>query len=337
LIEGQHTLQRRLPLEALNPESTTYYKQAVAGVYALMSGEIDVLVHSEPDIWHVARNLQISDEIRTLAQPLSYVNFATGIRAGVDSSLPQRLDVALRSVIESDKYQEISRRWFNGEGPCSYLCGVLWASLALIILGVMVMQWRRARQLAMMNEALQQQISDTTERLSEDNAYLQDLTVTDTLTGINNRRAFEQRLNELILRAEHHQHPFSLMIFDIDDFKKVNDEFGHDVGDQVLMDLVQRVTSIVRDGDTLCRWGGEEFTILMPQTARVGAINIAERCRRAVAGEAFAQIGFVTISVGVTSYLDGDKEGQIFKRADDALYRAKREGKNCVIWYDRSS
>ena len=106
------------------------------------------------------------------------------------------------------------------------------------------------------------------------------------------------------------------------------------MGDKVLRELVERVSLIVRDVDILCRWGGEEFTILMPMTDRAGAMKMAERCRLMIADTLFEDVGEVTVSLGVTSYQAGDNERKLFKRADDALYLAKSQGKNQAVWME---
>ena len=152
------------------------------------------------------------------------------------------------------------------------------------------------------------------------------------MTGISNRRAFESNLEELMGQASRYKSTFSMLIFDIDNFKRLNDQYGHDMGDRVLKDLVERIKEVVRDVDILSRWGGEEFTILMAQTGREGALRMAERCRRIVADSLFDEVGPVTISLGVTCYRPDDNERMFFKRADDALYQAKAEGKNRVVW-----
>jgi diguanylate cyclase (GGDEF)-like protein len=304
--------------------------------YALMSGKVDALIYLEPVIWNVAINLQLSDKIHVLTEPVAEFSFRIGVRKQHQQML-QDLDLARMSLIDTDQYKSIFDKWFRHDMPFWNTKTVFWTMSTLMVLTLLIIQWFRSRELEAVNESLQQQIDDATIQLSENNAYLQDLTVTDTLTGINNRRAFENSLSELILRSNRYNEVFSMLIFDIDDFKKLNDQFGHDMGDQVLVELVERVTVVVRDVDTLCRWGGEEFTILMPQTNQQGALKMAERCRRAVADQAFDEVGTVTISLGVTSYLRDDNERKLFKRADDALYEAKSQGKNCVVWNNKTS
>jgi polar amino acid transport system substrate-binding protein len=304
--------------------------------YALITGKVDALIYLEPVVWNIAINLQLSDKIRVLPPPVKELSFSIGVRKQ-QQDLIQNLELARQSLMSSEQYRAIFDKWFEHDLPFWNMKSVFWAMSAIIVLTLLATQWFRSRELEAVNESLQQQIDDATLQLSESNAYLMDLTVTDTLTGINNRRAFENGLSELILRSKRYDEVFSMLIIDIDDFKKLNDQYGHDMGDRVLVELVDRVTEVVRDVDTLCRWGGEEFTILMPQTNQHGAIKMAERCRCAIADEAFDEVGPVTISLGVTSYLPNDNERKLFKRADDALYEAKSQGKNCVVWNDKIS
>ncbi len=304
--------------------------------YALITGKVDALIYLDPVVWNIAINLQLSDKIRVLTPPISELSFSIGVRKQ-HQNLIQKLELARQSLMGSEQYRAIYDKWFEHDLPFWNTKSVFWAMSAIIVLILLTFQWFRSRELEAVNESLQQQIDDATLQLSESNAYLMDLTVTDTLTGINNRRAFESSLSEFILRSKRYDGVFSMLIIDIDDFKKLNDQYGHDMGDRVLVELVHRVTQVVRDVDILCRWGGEEFTILMPQTNQHGALKMAERCRSAVADELFDEVGQVTISLGVTSYLPDDNERKLFKRTDDALYAAKSQGKNCVVWNDKIS
>ncbi len=331
LVSNHQLMQKNLSLASLSQLNIVNYEQVELAFYALMSKQVDALIYLEPVVWNVAINLQLSDQVKTLSTPLSVIPFNIGVRKQ-QQQLLEKLELARQSINRSDQYQKIYNHWFKHDIPFWNTRTVFWSMSAVVVLILLITQWLRSRELQVLNESLQQQIDDATVQLSESNAYLMDLTVTDSLTGINNRRAFENSLSELILRSNRYNEVFSMLIFDIDDFKKLNDHFGHAVGDSVLIELVERVNSVVRDVDTLCRWGGEEFTILMPQTGQEGALKMAERCRSAVANEDFEEVGQVTISLGVTCYMPLDNERKLFKRADDALYEAKSQGKNCVVW-----
>jgi two-component system cell cycle response regulator len=164
-----------------------------------------------------------------------------------------------------------------------------------------------------------------------------ELAVTDQLTGLHNRRYMTGQLEALLQRAAHGGEPVSVLAIDIDHFKKINDSFGHDVGDEVLREFAVRLASNVRAIDLPVRHGGEEFVIVMPDTSLDDAHRIAERIRLHVAGSPFrimggAELLTVTISIGVAASLPAEAATQmLMKRADEAMYEAKANGRNCVI------
>ena len=158
---------------------------------------------------------------------------------------------------------------------------------------------------------------------------LEHLTVTDSLTGIKNRRYFTQRLDEEISKAKRYRHGLSLVMFDIDYFKKVNDVHGHAVGDNVLVEYSKFISSLIRDVDVLCRIGGEEFMIILPHSNKKNAAHIAEKLRIKI--QEYKKILPITMSFGVTQYVDGEDVEFIYKRVDDALYKAKETGRNRVV------
>jgi two-component system cell cycle response regulator len=159
-----------------------------------------------------------------------------------------------------------------------------------------------------------------------------ELAVIDQLTGLYNRRYMSSQLDALIGRAAKNNKPVSALVVDIDHFKKINDNFGHTIGDEVLREFAVRLASNVRAVDLACRYGGEEFVVLMPDTELEDAHRIAERLRRHVAGSPFrvaggAELLTVTISVGVASTAgDGGQVQTLLKRADEAVYAAKAGG-----------
>ena len=163
------------------------------------------------------------------------------------------------------------------------------------------------------------------------------LAVTDALTGLYNRRYFERHLNLMLGKAQEQERDMAVMILDIDYFKAVNDMHGHDAGDAVLREFATRLKRNIRGVDLACRFGGEEFVVLMPDTDPGQAEAVAERVRQAVAERPF-DVGqprplTVTISIGVAlNETLTDTPESILKRADVALYRAKREGRNRVIF-----
>jgi diguanylate cyclase (GGDEF)-like protein len=161
---------------------------------------------------------------------------------------------------------------------------------------------------------------------------------TDGLTDLANRRQFEEALASEISRAERFGGSLSLILADLDDFKQVNDQHGHQAGDDVLREFAAVLRDTVRDIDLAARYGGEEFAVLLPQTDLVGAERLAERLREAMASRRIAPLPdasfTVTSSFGVASFPDAPTPAALFAAADEALYRAKSAGKNCVFCAD---
>jgi two-component system cell cycle response regulator len=162
-----------------------------------------------------------------------------------------------------------------------------------------------------------------------------ELALFDPLTGLNNRRFLESHLPTMIDNARVRRSPLTLMILDIDHFKRVNDTFGHDAGDEVLKAFADRLRGIIRGGDLLCRLGGEEFVIVMPGVNIAAATRIAERARLAIEEEAFlvskaTRSLNVTTSIGLAEQRDHTDSHELYHRADQALYRSKAEGRNRV-------
>lgn len=171
-------------------------------------------------------------------------------------------------------------------------------------------------------------LSDITEQETY-KKELEVLAIKDTLTNIGNRRFFHKKLNEQILLTQRYNNPFSLIIFDIDFFKKVNDNYGHDMGDRVLVTYTNYIASMLRDTDIFCRIGGEEFIIILPNTTKDKAYLLAQKLRENV--EEYKAVLPITMSFGVAGYEKGDDDTSIYKRVDVALYKAKETGRNKVV------
>ncbi len=176
-----------------------------------------------------------------------------------------------------------------------------------------------------------------TERLRDNVQMSIEMAITDALTGLYNRRYMETHLATLVEQAAARGKPIAVLIVDIDYFKSVNDSHGHDAGDDVLREFALRIRKAIRNIDLACRYGGEEFVIVMPETDMAVATMVAERHAPAHRHEPFAiQQGArkleVTISIGIAAMgAPDDNAAAILKRADQALYRAKRDGRNRVV------
>ena len=164
-------------------------------------------------------------------------------------------------------------------------------------------------------------------------AQVKQMAYRDGLTGIHNRRYFELRILEELERTQRYESGMTVVMLDIDRFKDLNDEFGHLLGDEVLRQVSQAFAQQLRKVDVLCRYGGEEFAVILPETAGENALGVAEKLRRAIAGWVFPGVARpVTVSAGIAEYpLQGTTRDQLVKAADEALYAAKQAGRNRVL------
>ncbi|ACN17003.1 GGDEF domain family protein [Desulforapulum autotrophicum HRM2] len=163
------------------------------------------------------------------------------------------------------------------------------------------------------------------------NELLEKQASTDALTGIFNRMKFNQTLTSEIKRAKRYRVALSLILFDIDHFKQVNDSYGHLSGDTVLKHLARLVASNLREIDIFARWGGEEFVIQAPETSLESAIKLAEKLRSKIENYVFPAPKKITVSFGVATFRSSDNDITLVNRADEALYRAKEGGRNQVV------
>jgi diguanylate cyclase (GGDEF)-like protein len=159
---------------------------------------------------------------------------------------------------------------------------------------------------------------------------LENQVIKDELTSIYNRRFFNEELKKYIITHTNNKTSFSLIIFDIDNFKTINDNYGHQKGDEVLQKLAQLVQNKIRSTDVFARWGGEEFVILLPNTILEDGIKIAESLRKNIELIDSFSFGKVTCSFGVSVFDEKDNASKLVKKADDALYESKQNGKNRV-------
>jgi diguanylate cyclase (GGDEF)-like protein len=162
------------------------------------------------------------------------------------------------------------------------------------------------------------------------NEKLYRLAIKDGMTGIFNHTFMEQYIADAINRSKRSKNPLALLMIDVDFFKQINDNFGHNLGDEVLIRLAQVLSSSKRSTDYLGRWGGDELVLLLTDTNLTGAANLAEKLRRLVEDHTFPHSRPLSISLGVSEYRDGDSQASFIERADAAMYRAKRGGRNRV-------
>ncbi len=266
------------------------------------------------DWWVAERDLP-----REMMQPA----FSNIIVLGIDyreSLPPGDYDVSIERIEFVGDWVS-AEQWYLGI-LLLWLTGLfIWASHRIFTLNRATAQHRkRLRHLARSHSELKQE----TDKYRE-------MSVRDPLTGAFNRYGFEQNLAEALYRET--SRPLSLVVMDIDHFKEFNDRHGHDVGDRVLKHVVELLDQHTRGQDILCRWGGEEFVLLCPETDADHALILAEKIREVLAVEPLGLDTNVTLtaSFGVCEMQEGESYIDAFIRADQALFKAKREGRNRVI------
>ncbi len=242
---------------------------------------------------------------------------------------------SMNSVSESER-QDIYNRWFairfeQGVDYQNFLQALL--AIALIIGGLVV--WNR--KLSIANKITQdtlRELHQAQSALKEKNTQLEHLASTDLLTKLCNRLKVEHSLEQELRRHKRFGHPFSIILLDLDHFKKVNDLYGHQIGDQILIEFSQLLKKQVRSVDTLGRWGGEEFIIVCPETDKAGILEMTNKLRAAVESHHFATLGQQTASFGAATIGDNDSLQQLILRADKAMYQAKHQGRNRVVFLE---
>jgi len=193
----------------------------------------------------------------------------------------------------------------------------------------------RNSQLTELNQTLENKVHERTQELLKSNQKLQELASTDALTGLHNRRYALRLLKQLWIESEQEQRPLACIMIDADQFKQVNDKYGHDAGDLVLKELAKQLTHAVRTDDLVCRLGGDEFLIICPGTDMTGALTVAQSTHAKIAeltvpvpGEGEWK-GSISVGIGIKNRLMNQPE-ELIKAADKNVYAAKKAGKNCV-------
>jgi diguanylate cyclase (GGDEF)-like protein len=222
-----------------------------------------------------------------------------------------------------------------------------WSFIASILVALLLscavyhLLWRsrnevdeKNKALRELNNQLEKKVLKRTEALEEINDELEILARTDCLTGVDNRFSFMKIIEGEERRCKRFSDTFSLILLDVDNFKQINDQYGHDVGDLVLIELAKITKALLREVDTLCRFGGEEFIIILPKTECEAACKIAKILCLEIAEHPFDVVEKVTISLGVGSYQPDLTIDELIKKVDVALYQAKRSGKNKVCCAD---
>lgn len=275
---------------------------------------VDVLSHEVVYANHARQPQEAGDTVKC------YQMIYQNERPCMSCKMPELMDAAGQPngrVLTSERFIEVEDGWFQlQEGTLPLSDG----RTAMYSVAIDISEIKQ----------MQNSLAEAHAELAFKNQQLESLTVTDTLTGLFNRRKLDEVLSQECERALRNQSPMTVILADIDKFKSVNDIHGHQVGDQLLIAIAKLLLQGVRKVDTVARWGGEEFMILCPDTTLSGACTVAENIRRAIEHCEFPVAAGKTCSFGVAEYRPGESPQAVIKRADEALYRAKNGGRNQV-------
>ncbi len=299
------------------------------GLERVRSKAIYGFVDSAPTIGYAIRELGYPDV--KIAGKTEFIRELSMAVRNDDPLLYSVIDKAVRATTVEER-QKIYAKWISVE----YVSSINYLLIGQILLGVLLVLAffvYQNRRLARFNRDIQLANAEATKKnqlLLEKTKELEHLSITDRLTQVYNRIWLEEVFSQEIRRAQRYGLSFSVIMLDIDDFKRINDQFGHPIGDKVLVEISNVLKTGIRATDTLGRWGGEEFLIICPETDVEGAYQLARSLRERISIHSFPAAEQLTASFGVAVYESGERENDLVRRADEALYRAKAAGKNRV-------
>ena len=186
------------------------------------------------------------------------------------------------------------------------------------------------KELKRVNDTLEIQVRERTNELTQTLEEIKKISITDALTGLYNRGKIDESLEYEIQYCKRYKEEFGLIMMDVDYFKNVNDTYGHQVGDMILVEFANILKNNIRGTDIVGRWGGEEFIVICPKANLTKTKVVAEHIRNKIESFQFSKVKDQTVSLGVTVLQDNDSLGTILKRVDEALYKSKHNGRNCI-------
>jgi diguanylate cyclase len=308
------------------PNFTVWYSHAT-GQYDELSRELDQLI-ADAVPFTEDRNKEIHDRyFGPTIEGQSMQQIATQLQAAVAQIIKALVEAADDRGRYTGKLQDAARLLERGESV---------GALRTVVDSLL----HETRRMDARNQSLEAALEQSTDQIAQLNETLDEVrreAMTDALTGIANRKRFDQVLKAAMDEARDNNLPLSLLMVDIDHFKAFNDKYGHRLGDQVLKLVARALQDTLKGRDLPSRYGGEEFAVILPETGLRNAVKVGNLIREGVSSKRIHRrtshevLGSITLSVGVASLREEDTPGSLIDRADNALYTAKRSGRNCVI------
>ena len=319
---------------APTPANFAVWYVYVAGHEPELTRTLDILIDNAQD-FSDARNVDLYKKYMSSDLEGQALSDTTG---RVEVELGKILSILTVADGGAQAYGKSLAEASNGLADASI--GLADAGDATKVEGVIAHMLSETRKMEQINQALEQKLqksSDEIVHLKEDLDAMREEAMTDALTGIANRKMFDFELRRVAADAMESGTSLCLLMLDIDHFKRFNDTYGHQVGDQVLKLLGATLTSAVKGQDTAARYGGEEFAVILPSTDLDGATNVAEDIRGRINGKVLKNktsgedLGAISVSIGVGCFEFGEPLADFIRRADESLYLAKRTGRNKVV------
>ncbi len=301
-------------------------KNIQEGFKKVKNSEIFAFLDALPTTIYNLRNSLYYDDLKISGQLTQALNIKIGTKIN-DENLYEIIQKTINSISEEEK-EKILNKWvpIEYEGKIDYT-PVL--QLIFIFLGILALSLYWNRKISNSNRILK----EAQKEIEQKNGELKKLANTDKLTQLFNRAKIDELLQDEIQLNQINFQGFGVCLLDIDFFKKINDTYGHQVGDKVLIQLAKSLMCNSRSSDYIGRWGGEEFLIILPKIKENVLEQIAQKIRTQIKKINFDEHFNITVSVGVTMYKKEDNSTSIIKRVDDALYEAKQSGKDRVVKY----
>lgn len=305
------------------------YSYTEVGLLALASGEIDYFVENLAVASHIIKSQGLSN-LKIAGQTPYTFDLSFGIRQDWPL-LASALDKALASMT-AQEHADIYQRWVQLKMTQQFDLKRLWfpAFIIVLVIVLLMIYLQRLRTLNRVIQIAHNQLEQAEQRLREKNALLEQVSITDKLTGVFNRHHLDQILSDHFAHAKRYERHVSVVIFDLDHFKEVNDTYGHQVGDHILQAFPQTVMGCIRNSDVFGRWGGEEFLLICPETDTDQAVQVAEKIRTQFAHLTLAGLPKTTVSAGVADDSNAETLHELIGQADKQLYAAKSAGRNQV-------
>lgn len=267
-----------------------------------------------------------------VAAPSGYGNIEYSFIAPKEwPELASILSKAYRTLPQ-ELHSSIQQKWFSVQIIEKINYRIIWEAVAVSLAIVVLLVWwnRSLRQAKAKSDKLNKELSNAQSLLMEQNEKLEKLSVTDALTNIFNRMKLDSILSSEFTRSERYGSVFGIVLADVDHFKNVNDTYGHQVGDEVLIKVASILKDNVRNVDIVGRWGGEEFLVICPNTDEKGTFALAENLRKIIETTVFGEAGHLTASFGISAIKKDDTMESLVAKADSALYDSKEGGRNRV-------